>query len=564
MRGIYDSNGHSVHGGNDDGGSGTNSLVDFTASQTGDYYVSAGAYSNRTGTYHLSATALGTTTPTPGLPTASGSIYSEAAQLAKASYVAEASTRMGLYSRWHPLTQNALFHRGLISGESFSVGLYRSRNASAFVAESNFNGHRTLAISYGGTDILFRGVDGLFMNIANGIGDAADDLTLFRGSLNDYNEKLLRFNSAVFNYVRQNGIDRVLVTGHSLGGAEVQNFMRMSGVEGNNNFRGVTFAAPGISARPFPSKDSRIVQFARINDPIPNLLYHTGYTINIKDTSGDLWGHPLVNYIRDTHLVVNQQQEIPDLPGDLFANRIHRDSNLVIGTAHADTLSSSIILDSQLLLGGDGNDSITCHSPGSTLIGGAGNDILDNYAAGDTLIGGAGNDILNDVAGNDTLNAGATLPGGAGNTLIGGAGNDTLNAGATLLGGAGDTLIGGAGNDTLTGGNSHDQFKFITPSDGVDTITDFSKSSFWHPHIASDSIQVVASNFGLSAGQVVSLHSGTNSVSDTGAGPQFLYTQNDGNLYFDRDGTGSSAPVQLATLTNHPDLTSSDIQVVAA
>nr|VFJ95741.1 MAG: Calx-beta domain-containing protein [Candidatus Kentron sp. LFY] len=64
LRGIYDSSGNQIGGTtNDDGGTGTNSRVDFTANRTGDYYVAAGAYSSRTGTYRLAVSSIGTTTP---------------------------------------------------------------------------------------------------------------------------------------------------------------------------------------------------------------------------------------------------------------------------------------------------------------------------------------------------------------------------------------------------------------------------------------------------------------------------------------------------------------------
>ena len=71
------------------------------------------------------------------------------------------------------------------------------------------------------------------------------------------------------------------------------------------------------------------------------------------------------------------------------------------------------------------------------------------------LIGGATKDYLSGKKGDDTL--------------IGGAGNDTLIGGA-----AKDYLVGGKGNDTLTGGTEADIFYFMSPLDGIDSITDFS------------------------------------------------------------------------------------------
>ncbi|MBK7956177.1 MAG: hypothetical protein IPK02_20755 [Candidatus Accumulibacter sp.] len=90
---------------------------------------------------------------------------------------------------------------------------------------------------------------------------------------------------------------------------------------------------------------------------------------------------------------------------------------------------------------------------------------------------------------------------------MGGSNNDTLSGG-----GGEDTLIGGLGSDTLTGGANNDIFKFITPSDGADTITDFSKGLF----AANDLIQIVGPNFGLVAGQLITLRTGSSSVQSVG------------------------------------------------
>jgi Ca2+-binding RTX toxin-like protein len=55
-----------------------------------------------------------------------------------------------------------------------------------------------------------------------------------------------------------------------------------------------------------------------------------------------------------------------------------------------------------------------------------------------------------------------------GDSLSGGAGDDTLIGGANS-----DTLIGGADADELTGGAASDRFDYNAPTDGGDTITDF-------------------------------------------------------------------------------------------
>ncbi|MED5606977.1 calcium-binding protein [Pseudomonas sp. JH-2] len=75
------------------------------------------------------------------------------------------------------------------------------------------------------------------------------------------------------------------------------------------------------------------------------------------------------------------------------------------------------------------------------LLGGEGNDTLTGYASDDRLSGGAGNDRLDAGAGNDWLE--------------GGVGNDSLYGDA-----GNDTLIGGAGNDYLRGGEGSDVYRF--------------------------------------------------------------------------------------------------------
>ena len=84
LRGIYDSNGNPIGGTtNDNGGTGLNSRVTFTATQDDTYYVSAGAYGNATGTYRLSVTnvsaddALTAGTDTTGTVAVDGSVTGE-------------------------------------------------------------------------------------------------------------------------------------------------------------------------------------------------------------------------------------------------------------------------------------------------------------------------------------------------------------------------------------------------------------------------------------------------------------------------------------------------------
>ena len=60
LRGIHDADGNLISGTrNDDGGEGRNSQLTFTASESGTYFIAAGAYSSRQGTYELEVTDTG-------------------------------------------------------------------------------------------------------------------------------------------------------------------------------------------------------------------------------------------------------------------------------------------------------------------------------------------------------------------------------------------------------------------------------------------------------------------------------------------------------------------------
>jgi Ca2+-binding RTX toxin-like protein len=169
---------------------------------------------------------------------------------------------------------------------------------------------------------------------------------------------------------------------------------------------------------------------------------------------------------------------------------------------------------------------------------GNGTDSLSNIETA-SLTGGSSN---------NNLNASAFTLGSV--TLNGGAGNDKL------LGGSGnDNLVGGAGNDTLTGGTGQDFFTFFSPNNKLDSITDFNS--------LDDTIRVDDVGFGggLVAGTLLEaqLVLGT-AAADTS--DRFIYNQSTGALFFDSDGTGAIAQVQIATLTTKPVIGFDDIFVI--
>lgn len=220
------------------------------------------------------------------------------------------------------------------------------------------------------------------------------------------------------------------------------------------------------------------------------------------------------------------------------------------------------------VIGGAGNDTLIGDASVNDLFGNGGNDLIR---------GGFGKDVLNGLSGVDTadysdktLSVVATLNGATPVTvfvnglaedtisnfenLTGGTKADTLTGdgninrlegglGNDILKGEGgnDTLIGGAGLDTLTGGLGGDRFQFATFSAGVDTIADFT-------HLTDD-ILVSAGGFG--GGLAIGALSATRLIAGVAPGVnqnfgQFLYETGTGKLFWDQDGTGATAKVQIA------------------
>jgi Ca2+-binding RTX toxin-like protein len=155
--------------------------------------------------------------------------------------------------------------------------------------------------------------------------------------------------------------------------------------------------------------------------------------------------------------------------------------------------------------------------------------------------------------------------------LVGGGLANSINASATSFrvvlegGGGNDTLIGGAGNDDLTGGvNSdnltgsagNDRFIYTAINHRIDTINDFTPGQ--------DTLVFSASGFG--GGLTVGTLPATQFVLGTASADssdRFIYNNNNGQLFFDADGTGTSGQLLIATLANVPTLGNQNISIIA-
>lgn len=240
---------------------------------------------------------------------------------------------------------------------------------------------------------------------------------------------------------------------------------------------------------------------------------------------------------------------------------------------------------SDIIDGGNGNDTIATYGGDDSVTGGIGNDILLGNTGDDTLMGEDGNDTLLGGQGNDSVSGGSgndilsgdvgddTLSGGDGNDLLfGGQGADSLAGDAgddTLLGGQGsDTLVGGSGNDfmagdqgadVLTGGEGNDTFAFLgygktesAAALGEDTITDFTTGS---DKIALDRALFSAIGDTLEAAEFEKAAQ-VNGASEA----KMIYNTQTGQLVYNPT-TAEGDEVVIATLTGNPDLNFGDFEL---
>ncbi|MBA1157927.1 calcium-binding protein [Microvirga mediterraneensis] len=141
--------------------------------------------------------------------------------------------------------------------------------------------------------------------------------------------------------------------------------------------------------------------------------------------------------------------------------------------------------------------------------------------------------------------------------LIGTAGTDTL----TGESGA-DRLTGNAGRDVLTGGAGRDIFVFnrLAKTNAahkrteVDTITDFV--------VADDTIHLMKSVFkGIAKKGVLAKAAFYTDTKAHDASDRIIYDKKKGALWYDADGTGAKAAIQIAQLEKNLKLTNADFFV---
>ncbi|MEN9761879.1 MAG: hypothetical protein RI906_1705, partial [Pseudomonadota bacterium] len=152
-----------------------------------------------------------------------------------------------------------------------------------------------------------------------------------------------------------------------------------------------------------------------------------------------------------------------------------------------------------------------------------------------------------------TGDAGSSFTGGSlGDKLVGGLGNDTLSGAA-----GNDTITGGAGNDQIALGAGAD-ILILNSLVGVDSVTDFNAGED-AIRLSKTAMAALGAAGALTAAEFVS---GAGLTAGQDASDRIVYNTTDGSLYYDADGSGLGAAVQLASFTNIPILTVTNFTVI--
>jgi Ca2+-binding RTX toxin-like protein len=237
------------------------------------------------------------------------------------------------------------------------------------------------------------------------------------------------------------------------------------------------------------------------------------------------------------------------------------------GGAGNDTFVLSTLPSTDHVSGGAGNNTLVLTKPGAPNVTGVTG--IENYVLAD---GGANTLTLTDANFTGVTGGMINVDDGNGGTTVSGSGLSAAHSITVYAGTGADIITGGAGNDifyaggntTMTGGGGADQLVFT--GTGTNKITDFVHSS--------DKIEFsdavfnlgVDEGHGTSTPQAIaaSLFSTNTNGTFSSTESRFAYNNTTGALFYDAGGSATPAASQLvATLTNHPTLTASDLYFIS-
>ncbi len=390
-----------------------------------------------------------------------------AARMSRAAYDEFGSANAALQqtglssSGWENVTDRLSLSAGGVSNRYF-----KNEEAAGLVLQNK------LTNSYA---IVFRGTDSFFQTDLS-------DATLYQ---ENHYDKLVPMIDAAVTYFETSPAGTVYITGHSLGGAMVEQLTAQGSsalddyVSGGNRFQFITFGSVGLAddgtSLPRSAYSHKILNINDSADPAFLALgsRQSGYSLvfdvpflSYTDTGLSLFNSTWSNLaggLSAPHKMINYLGTVEDLTSNLNSYPLLQ----FIGSDLGDQLEGGT--SSVKIFGGSGNDTIFGNSAADQIYGNKDRDFIDSGSNNDTVFGGQGNDTISGGSGNDSIFGNSEndwiMAGNGNDYLHGGKGNDIISGDL-----GNDTIIGGEGNDDLFGGNGGDRF---VVDQGRDIVYDF-------------------------------------------------------------------------------------------